>query len=116
MTLDVNQEVSDAVRTLTSGIDAPTIQQRTIESTVAIQDGQSVILGGLIRDKKEDSVSGVPVLSQMPIIGGLFRQTANSDRRTELLVILTPHVISNPTEANEITEEFRSKLAQPIGL
>lgn len=116
VTLEVNQEVSDAVTTQTSGIDAPTIQQRTIESTVAIQSGQSVILGGLIRDKKEDSKSGVPVLSHLPLVGNLFSQTANSDRRTELLVILTPHVIANPAEARDITDEFRSKLVRPIEL
>ena len=114
VTLEVKQEVSDAITTQTSGIDAPTIQQRTIESTVAIQSGQSVILGGLIRDKREDSQSGVPLLSRIPVIGNLFSQTANSDRRTELLVILTPHVIANPVEAREITDEFRAKLLRPI--
>jgi general secretion pathway protein D len=116
VTLEVNQEVSDAVTTQSSGIDAPTIQQRTIQSTVAIQSGQSVILGGLIRDKKEDSQSGVPVLSRLPLVGNMFSQTANSDRRTELLVILTPHVIANPAEAREITDEFREKLVRPIEL
>jgi len=113
VTLEVKQEVSDAITTETSGLDAPTIQQRTIESTVAIQSGQSVILGGLIRDKQEDSKSGLPVLSRLPVVGNLFSQTSNSDRRTELLVILTPHVISNPVEAREITDEFREKLVRP---
>lgn len=116
VTLDVKQEVSDAVSTQTSGIDAPTIQQRTINSTVAIQSGQSVILGGLIREKQEDSESGIPVLGKLPVIGNLFSQTSNSDRRTELLVILTPHVIANPAEAYEITDEFRQKLVRPIKL
>lgn len=113
VTLEVKQEVSDAITTETSGLDAPTIQQRTIESTVAIQSGQSVILGGLIRDKQEDSKSGLPVLSRLPVVGNLFSQTSNSDRRTELLVVLTPHVISNPIEAREITDEFRAKLVRP---
>jgi len=113
VTLEVKQEVSDAITTETSGLDAPTIQQRTIESTVAIQNGQSVILGGLIRDKQEDSKSGVPILSHIPVVGNLFSQTSNSDRRTELLVVLTPHVISNPVEAREITDEFREKLVRP---
>jgi general secretion pathway protein D len=113
VTLEVKQEVSDAITTETSGLDAPTIQQRTIESTVAIQNGQSVILGGLIRDKQEDSKSGVPILSHLPVVGNLFSQTSNSDRRTELLVVLTPHVISNPIEAREITDEFREKLVRP---
>lgn len=116
VTLEVNQEVSDAISTTSSGIDAPTIQQRTINSTVAIQSGQSVILGGLIRDKREDSKSGIPLLSRIPILGTLFSQSANSDRRTELLVILTPHVIENSSQARAITDEYRKKLVQPIQL
>jgi general secretion pathway protein D len=114
VTLEVNQEVSDAVTTETSGIDAPTIQLRTIQSTVAIQSGQSVILGGLIRNQREDSVSGLPFFSRLPGIGRLFSQTANSDRRTELLVVLTPYVIANPSQALAITEEYRAKLSKPI--
>lgn len=116
VTLEVSQEVSDAVSTTSSGLDAPTIQQRTIESTVAIQSGQSVILGGLIRDKREDSKSGVPLLSRIPLLGGLFSQSGNSDRRTELLVILTPRVIANSSQARAITDEYRNKLVQPLQL
>ena len=116
VTLEVKQEVSDAITTESSGLDAPTIQQRSIESTVAIQSGQSVILGGLIKNKREDSTSGVPILSRLPILGNLFRQQSNSDRRTELLVIITPHVIDNPAQAQAITEEFRNKLIQPVQL
>ena len=114
VTLEVKQEVSDAVDTVSSGIDAPTIQQRTIESTVAIQSGQSVILGGLIRDNRSDTDSRVPLLGNLPIVGKLFGTSTSRDRRTELLVILTPHVIANPTEAREITDEFRSKLVQSL--
>jgi len=116
VTLEVIQEVSDAVSTTTSGIDAPTIQQRSINSTVAIQSGQSVILGGLIKNKREDITSGVPILSRFPLLGGLFSQTNNSDRRTELLVILTPHVIANSSQARAITDEYREKLIQPLDL
>ena len=114
VTLEVKQEVSDAITTKSSGLDAPTIQKRTIESSVAIQSGQSVILGGLIKNKREDSKSGVPVLSRIPLLGKLFSQQSNSDRRTELLVILTPHVIANPAQAQAITEEYRNKLVQPL--
>jgi len=116
VTLEVKQEVSDAITTKSSGLDAPTIQKRTIESTVAIQSGQSVILGGLIKNKREDSKSGVPILSRLPVLGNLFRQQSNSDRRTELLVILTPYVIENPAQAQAITEEFRNKLIQAVQL
>jgi len=114
VTLEVTQEVSDAITTSTSGLDAPTIQKRTIDSTVAVQSGESVVLGGLIRDKQENSKSGIPGLSRIPVIGNLFSDHSDSSRRTELLVILTPRVIGNSNEARAITEEYRNKLARPL--
>ncbi len=108
--LDILQEVSDAVPTGTSGIDAPTIQQRTIQSSVAVQSGESIALGGLIRDNHTRAVTGVPVLSDIPVLGNLFKSTTDTARRTELLILLTPRVVSNQQEAREVTEELRKRL------
>lgn len=111
VTLEVSQEVSDAVTTQTSGIDAPTISQRRINTSVAIQNGESVLLGGLIRERQDDNRSGLPGISRVPLIGNLFGQSSNSDRKSELLMILTPKVISNAAEAKALTDEYRDKLA-----
>ena len=110
VTMDIKQEVSSALGTTTSDIDAPTIQQRQIESTVAINSGETVVLGGLIQDTQTDADSGIPVLHRIPVLGRLFGQTRNETRRTELLVLITPRVISNRDEARGITEEFKRKL------
>ncbi len=117
VTLEIEQEVSDVIETVTSGIDAPTIQQRLIQSTVAIQSGETVVLGGLIRDSSELTKSGVPILQDIPVLGALFRNTDNSTARTELLVLITPRVIHNMFEAREITEELRQRLRTlaPLG-
>ncbi len=110
VTMDIKQEVSNAVPTTSSSIDAPTIQQRQIESTVAINSGQTIVLGGLILDSNTDNQSGIPLLSKIPFIGKLFSQTNNSFRRTELIVLITPRVVRNNNDARKITDEFRRKL------
>lgn len=110
VTMEIKQEVSNAVDTTSSDIDAPTIQQRQIESTVAINSGQTIVLGGLIQDTETDNESGIPGLYKLPVIGKLFGQTSIEKRRTELVVLLTPRVVRNELEAKHITNEFRRKL------
>jgi len=107
--LEIEQDVSDAVRTTTSGIDSPTIQQRRIQSTVAVQSGETVGLGGLIRDSTIHTNSGLPVLSQLPVVGPLFGTKSEDGRRTELLVLLTPRVVQSQQDLRDMTDELRSK-------
>ena len=99
------------ISTTTSAIDSPTIQQRSIESTVAVQSGDTVALGGLIRDRDEDSISGIPLLSSIPVLGNLFKTTQTQVRRTELLVLITPRVVRDRREALEVTAELRRRLS-----
>lgn len=108
--LDVAQEVSSVAQTTTSGIDSPTIQQRRLESNVSIYDGESVVLGGLIRTQSNSSQSGIPGLQSLPGFGGLFSDTARGSRRTELLVFLTPRLIRSRQDAVNVTDELRSRM------
>ncbi|GIX17918.1 MAG: type II secretion system protein GspD [Rhodothalassiaceae bacterium] len=108
--LDVRQEVSDVVPTTSSGIDAPTIQRRVIESTVAVQNGETIALGGLIRDTRNRTRSGIPFFSRLPLFGPLFGTTTNKKDRTELLVLLTPRVVRDAGEARAVTRELRERL------
>ena len=110
VTMEIKQEVSNAVSTTSSDIDAPTIQQRQVESTVAINSGETIVLGGLIQDTNTIAESGIPILHRIPLVGKLFGQTRDEARRTELLVTITPRVIRNRNEAQDVTEEFRRKL------
>jgi general secretion pathway protein D len=116
--MEIEQEVSDVIGTTTSGIDAPTIQQRRITSTVAIQSGETVALGGLIQDRQEDTQTGVPILADIPLLGALFRATDNETKRVELLVLITPRVVGNPREAREVTAELRQRVRSvvPLGI
>jgi len=108
--LDVTQEVSDVVQTTSSGIDAPTIQQREITSSVAVQTGETIALGGLIQDRSTDTETGIPLLMQIPWLGNLFKSRTISNERTELLVLLTPKVVRDPGEARAVTKELRRRL------
>ncbi len=110
VTMEVEQEVSDAVPTTSSDLNAPTIQQRHVTTVVAVHSGETVILGGLIRDTVTQNESGIPFLYKIPFIGKLFGQTTDSSRRTELLILITPRAVTNKAEARSITAEFRNKL------
>jgi len=110
VTLEIKQEVSNAVATTTSNLDAPTIQQRAIESTVAVHNGDTIVLGGLIRDSQFRDNRGIPILHKIPMVGKIFGSTGSEYARTELLVLLTPRVVSNRADAYEITEEFKQNM------
>ena len=110
VTLEISLEVSDAIETETSGINSPTIQQRAITSIVAVQSGETVALGGLIRDSSSESVSGIPVLKDIPLLGNLFKSTGVDSNRSELLVLITPRVIRGPAQARAVTDELRKRL------
>ena len=114
--LEIEQEVSDAVATLSSGIDSPTIRQRKIKSTVAIQSGETVALGGLIKDTVSDIETGIPILSRIPVLGALFGSTDTFTKRTELLVLITPRVVGSLQDARDVTEELRRRMRAVIPL
>ncbi len=118
VTMDISQEVSSVVNNTSSQIDAPTIQQRQLNSTVSIRDGQTVVLGGLIRDQESSRDAGVPLLKDIPGVGKLFSTTGTSSNRTELVVLITPRVISNEKNAEAITREYQQKMLglKPLNL
>jgi len=109
--MDIEQEVSQVVSDSTDTTSlTPTISKRSITTSVAVQSGQTVVLGGLIREQKVVSRSGIPGLYNLPIIGPLFGVTIDEQIRTELVVLITPRAVRNPAEAAQVTEEFRNKM------
>jgi len=108
--LEITQDVNDVDQTTTSDIDSPTIIQRRIMTSVAVQSGETVVLGGLIRNNQSESEAGVPGLRSVPGVGRLFSSKTTTNTRTELLVLITPTAISNIEEAKKSTEEMKRKL------
>ena len=108
--LDIEQEVSNVVRTTTSGIDSPTIQQRKIKTSVVVDDGQVLALGGLIQERNNTTKTQVPILGEIPYLGTAFRSKQDTITRTELLIFIRPQVVRNASEARQVTDEFRSQI------
>jgi general secretion pathway protein D len=109
VTLDVMQSVTDV-----GPVDAATRQrsftERNLSSRIAVRSGDSVVLGGLIRDNDTQSKSGVPLLMDIPVVGSLFSNTVNSTVRTELLVFITPKVVETDYELRALTLEMRNRM------
>ncbi len=114
VTMLVNQAVTDV-----GAIDDATGQraflQRQIGSKVAIRSGETLVLGGLIRDNRTNGSSGVPILHDIPVLGALFGTKNLNDRRTELLVIITPRVVRSDQDAREVSTELRDRMKSFIG-
>jgi general secretion pathway protein D len=112
--LDIAQEVSDVLAVTaaqqSAGINSPTIEQRKIATSVAIQDGETVALGGLISNQVTKGRSTLPLLGDIPVLGHVFGDTTSGLVRTELIVLLTPHVVRTPVDARAVTEELRENI------
>ncbi len=111
VTMDVAQEVSDVATTVTTeGLNSPTFLERNVTSRVVVQDGQTIGLAGLIRDSDTRGNSGLPWLKNIPVLGLLAGSQNNQRVRTELLVLITPHVIHDQRDARALTEDLREQL------
>ena len=111
VTLDISQEVSlPGTEPAVGGGGNVSIAQRTINSSVIVQSGQTVVLGGLILETTTEGVTGVPGLMNVPIIGKLFSSTSKDVFRTELIITVRPRVVENVREMQQITEELRMRM------
>ncbi len=105
--LEIQQEQSDPQNLSSTN---PPINQKVLQTEVAVQSGQTVLLGGLIRQTDDTGSDGVPLLSRIPFFGALFGQQSKTVARSELVVLLTPTVIRNQAEAAELTLEYQKRL------
>jgi general secretion pathway protein D len=111
VTLDIAQEVSSvAAQALNTVQGSPTFNDQIFRTRVAVQDGQTVGMAGLIRDSLSESNSGIPLIKDLPVIGTFFGSQSNLRARSELLVLITPHVVHDQRDARALTEDLRSQL------
>lgn len=109
--MDVRQEVSGVSPTITTtGLNSPTFTERSVTSRVAIQDGQTIGLAGLISDNDSHENSGLPFIKDVPVLGTLFGSQTNKRTREELLVLITPHVIRSQQEALDLTADMEQQM------
>jgi general secretion pathway protein D len=111
VTLDLVDEVSSPGANVTVGGEtAPTFTVTSVSTTMTVKDGETVAIAGLIHDGDSVSRSGVPFLSQIPLLGSLFGQTTKTVTRNELIILITPHVVRTPEHMQQMTQELRDTL------
>ncbi len=110
VTMQVDQTVTDVGAAQDSAGGQPAFLQRQISSKVAVRSGETIVLGGLIKDGKTTGKSGVPFLQDMPVVGNLFGTNTSNGGRTELLVVITPRVVRSDIDIRSVSEELRDRM------
>ncbi|OBS52680.1 type II secretion system protein GspD [Methylosinus sp. 3S-1] len=108
--LELEQEVSNVASGTSATSTTPTIKQRRVKTQVVVNDSESLMLGGLIQDSSSRGSSQIPVIGDIPLFGNAFKSKTNSAGKTELLIMITPHVVRTLAEARDITDEFKRKM------
>jgi general secretion pathway protein D len=109
VTLDVQAEVSNPGTVANSG-DAPPINTRSVQTLVSVPSGQTMVMGGLILDTGQNASKGLPLLSRIPILGGLFGEQTLSTDRTELVLFITPRVVESELDIKNVIEDMRRRM------
>ncbi|HHT9144796.1 MAG: type II secretion system secretin GspD [Candidatus Brocadiaceae bacterium] len=112
VTLEIKQEVSNAETTTTGVSDSPTFSTRKAGTSLVIKSGHTVSLGGIIEQRNEKSVSKIPILGDIPYLGNLFKTTSIANRRTELIMLITPYIANDAEDADSLTNAFQKKLKE----
>ena len=119
VTLEVDAEVStpaaQSQAALDSGV-APAINTRSVQTLLAVPTGQTMVMGGLILENKSVSTEGLPLISRIPIIGGLFGDQTLKNDRTELVLFITPRVVENEADVTRIIDDLRRRMDQLEGV
>ncbi|MEP6997962.1 MAG: type II secretion system secretin GspD [Betaproteobacteria bacterium] len=111
VTLEVNAEVSLPGNPARAG-DAPPISTRSVQTLLAVPSGQTMVMGGLITENKQNTSNGLPLISRVPVLGGLFGNQDLKNNRTELVLFITPQVLESETDYQRVIEDLRRKMEQ----
>lgn len=111
--LRLTQEVSEAQQTDTSRIASPSIFSRRLETALSLSDGEPMLIGGLISSTRTRGSTEVPGLGRIPMLGNLFSARSNSEGRTELLVLITPYIVENESQARDLVDALRERFDAP---
>ncbi|MBN1832520.1 MAG: type II secretion system secretin GspD [Deltaproteobacteria bacterium] len=117
VSMDISQEVSETGEGQSVGGNTyPSFRQRRVNTSLTVGDGQTIVMGGLMREKEQEIDSGVPFFSSIPILGFLFGKETRSREKTDLMLFITPRVIVNLSDVDAITQEFKQKVNQLMRL
>ncbi|MGH7064579.1 MAG: type II secretion system secretin GspD [Stellaceae bacterium] len=111
VTLEVDAEVSNPGNPAIAG-DAPPISTRSVQTLLAVPSGQTMVMGGLITENKQNSSNGLPLISRIPVLGGLFGNQDLKNNRTELVLFITPQVLESEADYQRVIDDLRRKMEQ----
>ncbi len=112
VTMDIDQEISEQASNVSvGGQDYPSFFKRSTKTTLTVQSGQTIVIGGLIRETKSDGASGTPWFTNLPVLSFLFGKTSVSVSKTELIILISPYVIATPDDVDAITQDFTNRLS-----
>jgi type II secretory pathway component GspD/PulD (secretin) len=100
----------------TGTINAPVIDMRSADTVAVTPDGLTVVIGGLMQTTKTETVTKIPFLGDVPLVGNLFRRTQKSDAKSELIIFLTPHIVAAPTELAALSAKEKQRSDATKGL
>jgi len=110
VTMDISQEVSDKDKDVNiASKNYPSFFKRTVKTTLTVKHGQTIVIGGLIKDKETENISGVPCLIDVPVARYLFGQETKVTEKVELIVLITPRVVADLDDVDAVTQEFKQK-------
>ncbi len=109
VTLIINQQVSSPIPPAAGSIQSPSFDNRTVQTQVTVQDGDTIAIGGIIDESTTYSDSGIPVLSHIPYLGALFGSRSYTKQRTELVIFLEPRVIYDTNQIVDATDELKQE-------
>jgi general secretion pathway protein D len=109
VTLDIQAEVSNPGSPANPG-EAPPIDTQSIQTLLSVPSGQTMVMGGLIQETKGNGTSGLPLLDRLPILGGLFGNQTLTNIRSELVLFVTPRVVTDQADAEALIEDLRRKM------
>ena len=110
--LAISQKIEkiDELATIITTAERPTTLKRTIDTTVVVEDKNTIVIGGLIDTTSSETITKVPWLGDIPILGALFRSKSISSEKTNMFVFLTPHVLNEPNEAKDLLKEKKDHI------
>ena len=120
VTMEISQEVSEVIEKRNFDVregddkNRPSFFKRSVNTSLTVKHGQTIVIGGLIREIKDDSKSGSPWLVDIPVIRYLFGKTEKNTEKVELIILITPQVITSLEDVDAVTEEFKSKVGSVI--
>jgi general secretion pathway protein D len=111
VSMEINQEISEQSESVPVGDrTALSFYKRSVNTSLTVKDGQTIIIGGLMKEKKDNGTAGMPCLGGLPVMQYFFGKETKSSEKTELIILITPRVIANLDDIDKVTEEFKSKV------